>query len=169
MGEQGINKHPPKVLIVLIAGFILSCNHSDRYARHNVVEGGASASSSVSGTITGASSQSALTTRLRQMFRDNPALASLASKIEIGEQAGTVTVTGIVRHEQEKELVGSLIKTMPGVVAVDNQLHVSELAASANNSSAPFAHIYSNSPAITEDNILSPTSDRPGAPARIYS
>jgi len=171
MGERRISNHAQKALTILVGGAMVccGCRHSKPYAQQNENEGGASIPTGVSGAITGASSESALSRRVRQIFKDNPALSSVASKIRVSEENGEVTLTGTVPHEQERELFGSLVKTVPGVVAVSNQLKVSELSASAINSSAPFAHIYSNAPAITGNEVLSPTSERQDAPARIYS
>ena len=74
---------------------------------------------------TGQGSESAVISQVQQQLTQDPALSPLVPNIQISFQNGTVTLTGNVPSEQEKQKIESIVKSTSGVVAVNNQLQVS--------------------------------------------
>jgi osmotically-inducible protein OsmY len=54
------------------------------------------------------------------------AAADSAKSIQVSASGGTVTLTGAVKSEDEKSQLESIVKTVPGVTKVDNQLQVKQ-------------------------------------------
>src|SRR5215475_5291400 len=63
----------------------------------------------------------ALETTLRSELNRYGDLSSVAPNIQISAQNGTVTLTGPVPSERERQMMDALIRNTPGVVAVNDQ------------------------------------------------
>ncbi len=66
-----------------------------------------------------------LTTQVQQSLKNDSSLASISSGIMVNAQNGTVTLTGNVPSEQDKQKIESMVKNTSGVVSVNNQIQVS--------------------------------------------
>jgi osmotically-inducible protein OsmY len=82
-----------------------------------------------------------LVSQVQQSLRQDNTLAPLMPGIQVSAQNGSVTLSGNVSSEQEKQRIESMVKSTSGVVSVNNQLQVAG---------------------------VSPTSDRPGQGTRLY-
>lgn len=108
-------------------------NTSDRSARYS----SPNASTETSGSFNSQSSQNSasvsggfqgdagLTTQVQQSLKNDTSIANFSSGIMVNAQNGTVTLTGTVPSEQDKQKVESMVKNTSGVVTVNNQLQVS--------------------------------------------
>jgi osmotically-inducible protein OsmY len=66
-----------------------------------------------------------MVTEIRNTISKDPALATIAPQIQINATSGTVTLSGSVKSEQDKERIAELVRQTTGVVTVNNQLTVS--------------------------------------------
>jgi hyperosmotically inducible periplasmic protein len=90
---------------------------------------------------TGQGSESAVISQVQQQLTQDRALAPLVPNLQISFQNGTLTLTGNVPSEQEKQKIETIAKSASGVVTVNNQLQVSAQSqlnqpATAENKSA---------------------------------
>src|SRR5260221_8378831 len=123
------------VSLLLAAG----CSHRESQAKNESSSSGytggsstyspsaSSGSSSYGGTATsqsGSQSDSALTTQIRQDITRNPSFATFAPNIQVSVQSGTVTLSGSVPNEQDKQNIEAAIKRTSGVTTVNNQLQI---------------------------------------------
>lgn len=76
-----------------------------------------------------------MVTEIRNSISKDPALAVIAPQIQINATGGTVTLSGSVKSEQDKERIAELVRQTTGVVTVNNQLTVSSEASSQNSQS----------------------------------
>ena len=92
-------------------------------------------------------------------------LAAIVPTIQITAQNGTVTLSGKVPSEQEKQKIEAAVKSAGNVVSVNNQLQVSSSSSTSTTSSQSSAI----TPAPSQTQPLSPTSDRQGSQSRVYA
>ena len=141
--------------LAIVSSLLLAagCAHHDKYSRYNesnpsysssttitAPSGAATEQSTTPSTGVGASAQSSttipsqgfssdtdrsLTTQVQQSLYNDPTLAVIAPSIQITAQSGTLTLTGNVKDEQQKQRIESMVKNTTGVVTVNNQLQVS--------------------------------------------
>jgi len=132
---------------------------------------GISASSAAPGQATDKS----VASQVKQSLSADPALASIAPNIDVKANNGTITLSGTVPSEQEKQRIETLAQSTSGVSRVENQLEVSLTPTS--ESAGQTSRIYSNStaqasvpstPNQPNNEILSPTSDRPNTTNRVF-
>jgi len=115
-----------------------------------------------------------LASTVKQTLQADPSFASASANIEVKAEHGTVTLTGTVPSEQQKQMIETKVRTTAGVANVNNQLQVS--LAPTSDRSAQSSRIYSNATdqatSIFQDqtskDTLSPTSDRPNT-SRVYT
>jgi osmotically-inducible protein OsmY len=148
--------------LLLVAG----CAHEERQARYSEVPPGYDASGTSSSTTyqqtgrstdaqssvnsssttpsTGLQGQTqndrALVAQVQQNLSQDNTVSAIMPRVQITAQNGTVTLSGNVSSEQEKQRIETTVKGTGGVASVNNQLQIS----------------------------LSPTSDRPGQGGRLY-
>ena len=70
------------------------------------------------------SSSGDVTSQVQQQLRQDPTLATLVPSLQITAQSGTVTLSGTVPSEQDKQKIETIAKSATGVVNVNNQLQV---------------------------------------------
>src|SRR6266576_5279141 len=135
--------------ILLVAG----CGHQERqakfsesypnYASSTTSAGNAAGTSQFQGTSefqTRGGSDQTLVTQVQNSLNKDTSLATIAPRIEVTAQNGTVTLSGSVPSDQDKQRIEAAVKSTAGVVSVNNQLQVS----------------------------LQPTSERSGQSSRLY-
>jgi len=66
-----------------------------------------------------------LMTSVRNQFDRYGDLSGIAPNIGVSSQNGTVTLTGSVPGEKERQMVEAMVKNTPGVVSVNNQIRIS--------------------------------------------
>lgn len=88
------------------------------------------------------SADSALITQVRTAINNDTTLVTIAPSIQVTAQGGTVTLSGNVSNEQQKQTIEHLVKGTSGVVTVNNQLQISPSATGQSSQSS----IYSTSP-----------------------
>jgi osmotically-inducible protein OsmY len=71
-----------------------------------------------------------LVSEIRQSIQKDQSLASVAPKIQIGANSGTVTLMGNVESDQQKQSLESLVRQSSGVTTVDNKIEVASETAS---------------------------------------
>ncbi len=139
--------------LLLIAGCSHKEEHHARYSEFPAYGGSSTTSASSSSTYqtgTGASSSSpqpttsstasstsptlgqgqtqgdrALVAQVQQNLSQDTTLATVAPTIQISAQNGTITLSGNVSSEQEKQRIETTVKGTGGVASVNNQLQVS--------------------------------------------
>jgi osmotically-inducible protein OsmY len=67
-----------------------------------------------------------LTTAVRNQFDRYGELSSVVPNLDINSQHGTVTLTGSVPGERERQMILAMVKNTPGVVAVNDLLRVAD-------------------------------------------
>ena len=103
-----------------------------------------------------------LVSKVQRTMNNDTSLVPLASNIQITAQNGTVTLSGTVPTEQDKQKLEMAAKSAPDVVSVNNQIQVSSQSAPAPSESS------SVTPSSTGQNQpLSPTSQ--STSSRIYT
>jgi hyperosmotically inducible protein len=68
----------------------------------------------------------ALTKDIRESLVDDDALSVNGKNIKVISQDGRVTLRGVVSSLDEKERIVSKVKTLSGVLAIDDQLEVKQ-------------------------------------------
>jgi len=113
-------------------------------------------------TAPGASSETdrTLVSQVRTELNKDASLAAIVPTIQITAQNGTVTLSGNVPSEQEKQKIEAAVKNAGNVVTVDNQLQVSSSSSTTSGQSS------ANYP-VGQTRSLSPTSDQ--AKSRVYA
>lgn len=66
----------------------------------------------------------ALETRIRQTLSSDPALAATTDSVTISAREGTVTLTGSVATQADKDALLAKVKALPGVTSCDDQIEV---------------------------------------------
>src|ERR1043166_5941021 len=66
----------------------------------------------------------ALETTLRTELNRYGDLASVAPYVQMSARNGSVTLTGPVSNERERQMIEALVRNTPGVVSVNDQLQV---------------------------------------------
>jgi osmotically-inducible protein OsmY len=84
-------------------------------------------------------------------------LATTTPNVQIYAQSGTVTLTGTVPSQREREMIESLVRNQPGVVGVNDQLQVAYAPTGVINGTP---RVYTTPP----DYVVNST-----APALVYS
>ena len=103
-----------------------------------------------------------LISKVQRAMNNDTSLIPLSSSIEITAQNGTVTLSGTVPTEQDKQRMEMAAKSAPDVVSVNNQIQVSSQSTLAPTESS------SVTPSSTGQNQpLSPTSQ--STSSRIYT
>jgi len=97
---------------------------------------------------------SGLESQIRTALRNDTTLVNIAPSIQVTAQNGTVTLSGNVSNEQQKQTVEHLVKGTSGVVTVNNQLQVSPSATGGSSQSS----IYSNSTSQVQGSLSSSSS-----------
>jgi hyperosmotically inducible periplasmic protein len=113
------------------------------YASSTTSAGNAAGTSQFQGTSefqTRGGSDQMLVTQVQNALNKDTNLAIIAPRIEVTAQNGTVTLSGSVPSDQDKQRIEAAVKSTAGVVSVNNQLQVS----------------------------LQPTSERSGQSSRLY-
>lgn len=81
-----------------------------------------------SGQVVPASSPSAsdvaLETNIRAELSRYGDLATVAPYVQVGAQNGTVTLTGSVPNEQDRQMIDAMVRNTSGVVALNDQMQV---------------------------------------------
>ena len=118
------------------------------------------------GTTSGGVSQSDqhLISRVQRAINNDSSLVPLSSSVQITAQAGTVTLSGSVPTEQDKQKIEAAARSAGSGININNQLQVS------NQSASPTAGDQSSvTPSSTgqSQSGLSPTSDQKSS--RIYA
>jgi osmotically-inducible protein OsmY len=72
----------------------------------------------------GIQSDRSLADRVQQMLKNQPAVAAVASNVQVSEDHGKVTLAGIVPSQEDKNLILGVVRNTPGVVAVNDNLGV---------------------------------------------
>src|SRR6185295_15689565 len=86
---------------------------------------------STSGGYSGSASSSTIptdtivVTEIRRSLSGNTELAPIVSQLQITENNGTVTLSGRVPNEQQKQQIQTLVQQQTGVTQVNNQITVS--------------------------------------------
>jgi len=135
-----------KLSIVASVLLTAGCAHQERQAPYS--EGNPSSSYVATPTTSGSASTSqfqgtsdqTLVRQVQDSLNKNSTLATIAPRIEVTAQNGTVTLSGSVPSDQDKQRIETMVKSTAGVVSVNNQLQVS----------------------------LQPTSERPGQQSKLY-
>jgi osmotically-inducible protein OsmY len=74
--------------------------------------------------LTASETDRALEASLRSQLHHYGDLNASASNVQIYSQKGTVTLTGYVPSERDRQMIDSLVRSTAGVVAVNDQLQV---------------------------------------------
>jgi len=95
----------------------------------------------------------ALENSLRAQFNRYGDLANASPNVQIYAQSGTVTLTGTVPSPRERDMIESLVRNNPGVVAVNDQLQVNypptgAIGGSARVYTTPPDYVVSTTPAL---------------------
>lgn len=69
-------------------------------------------------------SDNAITQQIKAAISSNPALNIDIKNIRIVSNKGAVTLQGNANSDKQKSAIEALVKAIPGVVSVDNQLEV---------------------------------------------
>jgi osmotically-inducible protein OsmY len=96
-------------------------NYSTPYYTDSTVSQGSAAVS----TQTYYESDSALINSVRQQLNRNSDLAAAASNVQISAANGTVSLTGTVPTERDRQLIDNVVRNIAGVASVHDQMHVS--------------------------------------------
>ena len=127
---------------------------SPGYAGSTPSESSTTASSSIAAAPAGQEGLSeadrTLTTIVQGLLQNEGTLAVLPPNLQILTQKGTVTLSGSVQSDQEKQRMESIIRGVSGVASVNNHLQVSLQPTS-------------------EHLLLSLTSDKPNDTSRVYA
>jgi osmotically-inducible protein OsmY len=108
-----------------------------------------------------------LTTQVQALLKNEGTVAVIAPNLQIMAQNGTVTLSGSVKSDQEKQRMESTIRSISGVVSVNNQLQVSLQPASDPSgrssriySEAPSQSASINSDSATQSSVSSPNPEQ---------
>ena len=71
-----------------------------------------------------ANADAALATAVRQAFGRYSNLSAIAPNIQVSAQNGTVTLTGNVPTEQDRNFIENVVRSTPGVVGINDELQV---------------------------------------------
>jgi hyperosmotically inducible periplasmic protein len=71
---------------------------------------------------------SSLASRVREALRNQPTLANVTPNVQVTENNGTVTLTGSVPTEEDRNLIESVIKNTVGVTAINDGLTIAPSA-----------------------------------------
>jgi osmotically-inducible protein OsmY len=71
--------------------------------------------------------------QIRQQLTGYGRLGTLAQTLQIEAQNGVVTLSGNVPSQQDRELIGAVIRNTPGVVSLTDQLQTSSTATGSNS------------------------------------
>jgi osmotically-inducible protein OsmY len=112
------------------------------------------------GVLTEADGQ--LISKVQQAMNKDASLVPLTSSIQITAQNGTVTLSGTVPTEQDKQRLEMAAKSAPEVVSVNNQIQVS-----SQSTPAPTESSSVNPSGTGQNQPLSPTSQ--STSSRIYT
>src|SRR6266481_1309387 len=136
-----------KLTIVSSVLLIAGCAHRERQAQYNESHPSSSYAAGTTSQFQGNSqfqgrtgSDQTLVTQVQDALKRDTTLAAIAPRIEVTAQNGTVTLSGSVPSDQDKQRIEAMVKSTAGVVSVNNQLQVS----------------------------LQPTSERPGQQSKLY-
>src|SRR6266481_6199020 len=136
-----------KLTIVSSVLLIAGCAHRERQAQYNESHPSSSYAAGTTSQFQGNSqfqgrtgSDQTLVTQVQDALKRDTTLAAIAPRIEVTAQNGTVTLSGSVPSDQDKQRIEAMVKSTTGVVSVNNQLQVS----------------------------LQPTSERSGQSSRLY-
>jgi osmotically-inducible protein OsmY len=108
-------------------------------------------------TTYNAATDRALETTVRQALDNNPTVATVSRGLYITSQNGTVTLTGTVPSEQDRQFIDNTVRNIGGVYGVNDQLQVATQPTGAENT-----RIYT--PATT-----TPVVSNPAAPGNIFN
>src|SRR6266850_8045849 len=102
---------------------------------------------------------SALVSQVRAALNNDTTLVTVAPPIQVTAQNGTVTLSGSVANDQQKQTIEHLVKGTSGVVTVNNQLQVLPSATGTSSQSS----IYSNATSQAQSSISSSTPSSPAS------
>jgi osmotically-inducible protein OsmY len=91
------------------------------------------------------SSDSTLISQVRTAINNDTTLVTIAPSIQVMAKNGTVTLSGNVSNEQQKQSIENLVKGTSGVVTVNNQLQVAP-SPTGQSSQSGQSSLYYNSP-----------------------
>jgi osmotically-inducible protein OsmY len=211
--------------LTVISSLLLAagCAHHDKAGRYSEsyyspnypsssISTAANSSTESSTAQTFGQSDQTLVTQVQQRLATDASLAAIAPNVQVSAQNGTVTLSGTVSSEREKQQIETVAKGTSGVLNVNNQVQVSlqptsdrsaqssqlyrESKTDASKSEVPSAEQaksetaaldqsrtesatspsaltgstnQATSPLPTQNQDLTPTSQRPDAGNRIYS
>ena len=98
-------------------------------------------------------------------------LATTTPNVQVYSQSGTVTLSGTVPSQRERDMIESLVRNQPGVVAVNDQLQVAYPPTGYVNGAArvyttPPDYVVGNAPAIVYSGNLNVTVQATTLPDR---
>jgi len=137
--KTNIMKSSSKLTIVASVLLTAGCAHHERQAQYNenypsssyAASSTSSGSAATTGQFQGTSqfqsrgSDQTLVIQVQSTLNKDVSLATIAPRIEVTAQNGTVTLSGSVPSDQDKQRIEAMVKGTAGVVSVNNQLQVS--------------------------------------------
>lgn len=117
-----------------------------------------------------------LTTQVQGLLKNEGTVAVIAPNIQIMAQNGTVTLSGSVKSDQEKQRMESTVRSIPGVVSVNNRLQVSLQPTS--EPSGRSSRIYSEAPSqsasiksdsASQNSVSSPSPEQSSTEIKAFS
>jgi osmotically-inducible protein OsmY len=123
--QANTNEYSPTYGAVGTSGTGAYSSPTDRYSSADRSGRYSSPNQTDSSTSFNSQTDSTLTSQVQQSIKNDTSLAGFSSGIMVNAQNGTITLTGSVPSEQDKQKVESMVKNTTGVVSVNNQLQVS--------------------------------------------
>jgi len=85
----------------------------------------------------------ALVSTVRQALNNNPTVAPVSQAVYVSARNGTVTLTGTVLTEQDRQFIDNVVRNTSGVYSVNDQLQVP-----AQPTGAADTRVYSTAPVV---------------------
>jgi osmotically-inducible protein OsmY len=102
------------------------------------------------------SDDSALIVQVRRALVQNENVSAVVPTIQISASSGTITLSGSVPSDAQKQNIETIVRQTAGVTSVDNQLQVSSSAAASSSSDSANDQSTGNT---SQESTLNPTSN----------
>jgi len=111
--------------LLFLLGY-LGTHYNAPDARNNVYSPNSSTQTLYTKDSTTTAADNAISQNARTLLFDNRQLSSDLNNLRVETLSGVVTVYGTVGSDEQKSVVSSIIKEIPGVVEVNNKIEVKE-------------------------------------------
>jgi osmotically-inducible protein OsmY len=86
--------------------------------------GSSGAGASTANTRTSADADRTLAYQIQEQLRTDESVSSAAQNINVSAQKGTITLTGSIPNEQDRQRIHDAVRNAPGVISVNDQTQV---------------------------------------------